>query len=169
MKLVLDSIAVLSCLVLIIQDFRYFKVSVGLLLLFGISSAIYWRCFVSAASILSPLLNILLLTSLLGTIFLYIVLTKKDRSSLLQKYFGLGDVLFLMGLIFTCSSSYYLTIIIISSISAILIVIVKSAGKGLLSQKIPFVSYLGIFYLFFKLLDRLDYLPSLYSEWALMF
>ena len=81
-----------------------------------------------------------------------------------KEAFGLGDILVLFCLSWLLSNIFFVILIFSASVGGMIFAILVQQDVRIVKRRIPFVSFLGLFYLLFFALAAAGWIPSVYSS-----
>lgn len=144
------------------QDFKYRELS--LIIFPALFLASFLRCFLLfnfQEAITYTGVNVAVIGIQIAALFIYLYLSGKRHNLLLEKFFGLGDVLMLLSITPLFSTLLFIVFCIISSISSLAYFVVATSFKHKKADFIPLAGVIS-FLLFFLLLISSYYRLSYY-------
>lgn len=161
MNTILLILLVVTLVILFIQDIKHRLVHVGLLILLLFITLVYW--YINNFEIRLLLFNFAFIIVNLGSLKLYTIMTKKEKTDDLIYGLGLGDILFFIAITPLFSTLNYILFFISGlfvSMLTHLLVSIKTKNK-----LIPLAGYLSIYLVcfigYFKYLNKSFYIDLL--------
>ncbi len=161
MNTILLILLIVLLVILFIQDIKYRLIHVGLLVLLSFITLTYWYVNNFKVSIL--LFNFAFIILNLGSLKLYTIMTKKEKTDDLIYGLGLGDILFFIAIIPLFSTLNYMLFFISGLFISMLTHLLVSIK--LKNKLIPLAGYLSIYLIcfigYFKYLNKSLYIDLL--------
>ena len=158
MNLFLSILVGLLCILFIYQDFKHRKVNVYALILLFLTLG--YTGYLELNTSIFPLIgiNLLILSFLLLSLVIYYSIKKKKIYNIIDKEFGLGDVVFLLTIIPFFSFTNFLYFVITSVFMSFIYLLLSG------NKVIPFAGIMAILLLFLIGLKQFKFVENYYFE-----